>query len=109
MTVHTQKCPHIKRLDTERIVEVNWNVQEKHAYPVNIKVVCTDRKGVLTEVSSIISSFDINISYAQVATTDMIATCNFVIDVNDLQQLNKIFSAIRQLKVVKSIERVRKF
>lgn len=109
LTVHTQKCPHIKRLDTERIVEVNWNVQEKHAYPVNVKVVCTDRKGVLTEVSSTISSFDINISYAQVATTDMIATCNFVIDVNDLQQLNKIFSAIRQLKVVKSIERVRKF
>jgi GTP pyrophosphokinase len=109
LTVHTQKCPHIKRLDTERIVEVNWNVKEKHAYPVNIEVVCTDKKGVLTEVSSIISSFDINISYAQVATTDMIATCNFVIDVNDLQQLNKIFSAIRQLKVVKSIERVRKF
>jgi len=71
--------------------------------------VCADRKGVLTEVSSIISSFDINISYAQVATIDMIATCNFVIDVNDLQQLNKIFSAIRQLKVVKSIERVHKF
>jgi guanosine-3',5'-bis(diphosphate) 3'-pyrophosphohydrolase len=109
MMVHTQNCPYIKRMDTERIVEVNWSVQEKHAYPVNIKVVCTDSKGVLTEVSSIISSFDINISYAQVATTDMIATCNFVIDVNDLQQLNKIFSAIRQLKVVKSIERVRKF
>ena len=108
MTVHTQKCPHIIRLDAERIVEVNWNVKEKHAYPVNIKVVCADRKGVLTEVSSIISSFDVNISYAQVATTDMIATCHFVIDVNDLQQLNKIFSAIRQLKVVKSVERVRK-
>jgi guanosine-3',5'-bis(diphosphate) 3'-pyrophosphohydrolase len=108
ITVHTQNCPYIKRLDTERIVEVNWSVQGKHAYPVNIKVVCTDSKGVLTEVSSIISSFDINISYAQVATIDMIATCNFIIDVNDLHQLNKIFSAIRQLKVVKSVERVRK-
>ncbi len=108
ITVHTQNCPHLKRLDAERIVEVNWNVQEKHAYPVHMKVVCTDRKGVLTEVSSIISSFDINISYAQVATIDMIATCNFVIDVNDLNQLNKIFSAIRQLKFVKSVERVHK-
>lgn len=108
ITVHTQKCPHIKRMDAERIVDVNWNMQGKQAYPVNIRVVCTDRKGVLTEVSSIISSFDINISYAQIETTDMIATCNFVIDVNDLTQLNKIFSAIRQLKVVKSIERMRK-
>jgi (p)ppGpp synthetase, RelA/SpoT family len=107
ITVHTQNCPHIKRLDADRIVDVDWNVKEKHAYPVHIRVVCSDRKGVLTEVSSIISSFDINISSAQVETIDMIATCNFVIDVNDLHQLNKIFSAIRQLKFVKSIERMR--
>lgn len=108
ITVHTQKCPHIKRMDAERIVDVNWSMQGKYAYPVNIRVVCSDRKGVLTEVSSVISSFDINISYAQVATADMIATCNFVIDVMDLTQLNKVFSAIRQLKVVKSIERMSK-
>ncbi|HEX7415567.1 MAG TPA: ACT domain-containing protein, partial [Smithellaceae bacterium] len=98
-----------KRLDADRIVDVDWNVKEKHAYPVYIKVVCDDRKGVLTEVSSIISSFDINISYAQIETIDMIATCNFVIDVNDLHQLNKISSAIRQLKFVKSVERIRQY
>lgn len=107
ITVHTQNCPHLKRLDADRIVDVEWNMKEKHAYPVHIKVVCSDRKGVLTEVSSVISSFDINISYAQVETIDMIATCNFVIGVNDLYQLNQIFSAIRQLKFVKSIERMR--
>jgi GTP diphosphokinase / guanosine-3',5'-bis(diphosphate) 3'-diphosphatase len=108
ITVHTQNCPHLKRLDTERIVEVNWDVRQKHAYPVHIKVVCNDRKGVITEVSSVITSFDINISFAQVETTDMIANCIFVIDVYDTQQLNSIFSAIRQLKIVRSIERIRK-
>ncbi|MRR15085.1 MAG: bifunctional (p)ppGpp synthetase/guanosine-3',5'-bis(diphosphate) 3'-pyrophosphohydrolase [Deltaproteobacteria bacterium] len=108
ITVHTQNCPHLKRLDTERIVEVNWDVRQKHAYPVNIKVVCNDQKGVLTEVSSVITSFDVNISFAQVETTDMIANCLFVIDVYDLQQLSAIFSAIRQLKIVRSIERIRK-
>ena len=108
VTVHTKNCPHIKNLDVDRIVVVEWNAREKHAYPVHIKVVCGDRKGVLTEVSSTISSFDINISYAQVETTDLIATCHFVIDVNDLQQLNQVQAAIKQLKIVKSIERIRK-
>lgn len=108
ITVHTQNCMHLKRLDAERIVDVNWDVRQKHAYPVHIKVVCNDRKGVITEVSSVITSFDVNISYAQVETTDMIANCEFVIDVYDLQQLNAIFSAIRQLKIVRSIERIRK-
>jgi GTP pyrophosphokinase len=108
ITVHTQNCPHLKRLDAERIVEVNWDVRQKHAYPVHIKVICNDRKGVLTDVSSVITSFDINISYAQIETTDMIANCIFIIDVYDTQQLNSIFSAIRQLKIVRSIERIRK-
>jgi GTP pyrophosphokinase len=108
ITVHTRNCPHIKNLDLDRIVDVDWNVRDKHSYPVRIKVVCEDRKGVLTETSSTISSFDVNISYAQVETIDMIATCSFVIDVNDLQQLNQILLAIKQLKFVKSIERIRK-
>ncbi len=108
ITVHTQNCPHLQRLDAERIVDVNWDVRQKHAYPVHIKVVCADRKGVITEVSSVITSYDVNISYAQVETTDMIANCEFVIDVYDTQQLNAIFSAIRQLKIVRSIERIRK-
>ncbi len=108
MTVHTRNCPQVKNLDVDRTVEVNWDVREKHTYPVRIKVVCDDRKGILTEVSSIISSLDINISYAQVETNDLIATCTFVIDVNNLKQLNQIVVAIKQLKAVKSIERIRK-
>ncbi len=108
ITVHTRDCPHIKNLDPDRIVDVDWNVREKHTYPVRIKVVCDDRKGILTEVSSTISSFDVNISYAQVETVDLIATCDFVIDVNDLKQFNQIVMAIKQLKFVKSIERIRK-
>ncbi len=36
----------------------------------------------------------------------MIATCNFVIDVNDLHQLNQVVAAIRQLKFVKSVMRL---
>ncbi len=108
MMVHTRNCDHLKNLDLDRIVDVDWNVREKQTYPVQIKVVCDDRKGILTEVSSMISSFDVNISYAQVETHDLIATCNFVIDVNNLKQLNQIVLAIKQLKAVKSIERMRK-
>ena len=107
--VHTKNCPYIKKMDAERIVNVEWNVREEYNYPVHIKVVCDDLKGILTEVSSVISSFDINISYAQIETIDMVATCNFVIDINNLQQLNQVLSAIRQLKFVKSIERLRHF
>jgi GTP pyrophosphokinase len=107
--VHTNKCPYIKKMDSERIVNVQWSSREDNTYPVHIKVICEDIKGILTEVSSIISSFDVNISYAQVETINMIATCNFVIDISSLQQLNQILSAIKQLKFVRSIERLHHF
>jgi GTP pyrophosphokinase len=107
--VHTKNCPYMKKMDAERMVGVGWNAKEEYTYPVHIKVVCDDLKGILTEVSSVISAFDINISYAQIETVDMVATCNFVIDINSLQQLNQVLSAIRQLKFVKSIERLRHF
>lgn len=102
--VHSSSCPYIKRMDEERIVNVQWSGVEDHNYPVHIKVICDDIKGVLTEVSSVISSFDVNISYAQVETISLVATCNFVIDINSLPQLNQIMSAIKQLKFVKSAE-----
>jgi len=107
--VHTNKCPYIKKMDNDRIVDVQWNVREENTYPVHVKIICDDIRGVLTEVSSIISSFDINISYAQIETTDMVAICNFVIDINNLNQLNQVLAAIKQLKFVKSIERLRHF
>jgi GTP diphosphokinase / guanosine-3',5'-bis(diphosphate) 3'-diphosphatase len=107
--IHTNNCPYIKKMDAERIVNVQWSSRDEHTYPVHIKVVCDDIKGILTEVSSIISSFDVNISFAQVATVNMIATCNFIIDISSLQQLNQILSAIKQLKFVRSIERLHHF
>jgi len=102
--IHTNNCPHVKRMGAERIVNVQWNTKEENTYPVHIKVICDDIKGILTEVSSIISSFDVNISYAEVETINLIATCNFVIDINNLNQLNQILLAIKQLKFVKSVE-----
>ncbi|HPD56944.1 MAG TPA: bifunctional (p)ppGpp synthetase/guanosine-3',5'-bis(diphosphate) 3'-pyrophosphohydrolase [Smithellaceae bacterium] len=107
ITVHTRACPHLKKLDKERIVDVQWNLSQKGSYPVHVKVVGDDRKGVLTEISAVISSFDVNISYAEIETTNMIATANFIIDVNDLQQLNQVLSAIRQLSFVKAVVRLR--
>ncbi|HAR49181.1 GTP pyrophosphokinase [Smithella sp. SCADC] len=107
--VHTKNCPYIKKMGKERIVGIEWNAREENTYPVHIKIVCDDIKGVLTEVSSVISSFDINISYAQIETIGMVAICNFIIDINTLNQLNQVLAAIRQLKFVKSIERLRHF
>jgi GTP pyrophosphokinase len=110
VTVHTVNCSFVEGLDMERIVDVSWNIKEKQTYPVNMRVVCRDKKGLLAEVSTVISSLDINISHAEVDTrpADMQAILSFKVDVSDLQQFNQVSFAIKKLKSVISVERLRK-
>ncbi|MBN1382737.1 MAG: bifunctional (p)ppGpp synthetase/guanosine-3',5'-bis(diphosphate) 3'-pyrophosphohydrolase [Deltaproteobacteria bacterium] len=109
ISIHTTLCPKARDMDPERLVDVQWSIKEKHTYPVDMRVVCRDKKGILAEVSSVISSMDTNISRAEITTKpDIEAVLDFRIDVNDLNQFNQIVSGIKKLKDVIYVERVRK-
>jgi GTP pyrophosphokinase len=109
INVHATSCPNIEGMGTERFVSVNWNIKKKHTYPVNMRVLCRDKKGILAEISAVISSMDVNISHAEINTKPNIeAICDFVIDVQDLKQFNQIVAAIKKLDVVNSVERLKK-
>ena len=72
-------------------------------------MICKDKKGVIADVSSVISAMDINISHAEVETTpELQAICNFRIDVHDLKQFNQVVAAVKKVKCVISIERLKK-
>jgi len=108
INIHTAQCPHIQEFDSERVVDVQWSIREKHTYPVGERGVCKDQKGLVAELSAVISSMDINISHAEIDTRlhDMQAICDFKLDVNDLNQFNQIVAAIKKLKSVISVERI---
>ena len=108
ITIHTTQCPHIQEFDSDRLIDVQWNIKEKHSYPVGMRVICKDKKGLVAELSSIISSLDINISHAEIDTRqhDMQAICEFKLDVSDLIQFNAVVAAVKKLKSVISVERI---
>jgi len=98
----------VQDLDAERLLEVHWNVRDKQTFPVHMRVVCHDKKGLLAELSAGISALDINISHATVDTTpDKIAVCEFDLDVRDLKHFNEVVAVLKKLKSVISVERVR--
>ena len=109
VTIHTQNCPSIQDLDPERVVDVQWNVKEKTTYPVHLRVVTKDKKGLLADISAVISALDVNISHAEINTTpDLEATSDFNIEVKDLKQFSELTAALRKLKGVIAVERIRK-
>ncbi|MBN2568527.1 MAG: bifunctional (p)ppGpp synthetase/guanosine-3',5'-bis(diphosphate) 3'-pyrophosphohydrolase [Deltaproteobacteria bacterium] len=107
VSVHVSGCAKVKELDSERIVDVKWNVEKQHTHPVNIRIACRDKKGLLADMSNVIFSMGINISYLNLeATGDGYATCDFQIDVNNLNELNQVITGLKNLKNVMSVERI---
>ncbi len=111
LTVHTRDCHTVARglLDKERVVGVEWDVAEPAARPVKIAVyIGRDRPGLLAEISTAISSREGNITKAEITVTeDRKGINHFVVEVADLQQLQEIMGAIREVKDVIKVERVR--
>ncbi|HEX9126293.1 MAG TPA: TGS domain-containing protein, partial [Methylomirabilota bacterium] len=111
LTVHARDCMTVVKnvLDKERLLAVEWDGGEPAKRPVKIAVyIGRDRPGLLAEITAAISSRQGNIIKAEITVTDDGKGLNhFVIEVVDLQQLQGIMQAIRDVKDVMNVERVR--
>jgi GTP pyrophosphokinase len=111
LTVHARECLTVAKsvLDRERLIDVEWDVEEPAKRPVRIAVyIGNDRPGLLSEITGAISSRNGNITKAEVTVTDdRRGINNFVVEVADLRQLQDIMTAIRLVPDVMNVERVR--
>jgi GTP pyrophosphokinase len=96
-------------LEMVRLVAVDWEAGEPTKRPVRIAVyIGRDRPGLLAEITSAISSRQGNIIKAEITVTeDRKGLNHFVVEVDDLRQLQDIMQAIRDVKDIANVERVR--
>ncbi|HEV8309945.1 MAG TPA: bifunctional (p)ppGpp synthetase/guanosine-3',5'-bis(diphosphate) 3'-pyrophosphohydrolase [Methylomirabilota bacterium] len=111
ITVHTRDCQNLATglVDSERTVEVEWDVADKMPLPVKIAVfIGRDRPGLLADISTAISSRQVNIIKAEVTVTeDRKGINHFTVEVADLDQLQGVIGAIAAVKDVIGVERLR--
>lgn len=107
VTVHTTSCPRIMTEDGERRVDVEWDVSEDVVHPVKIQVLSFDKKGLLADISGVISQSEANILEAEVHTSlDKRAVSNFVIEVTDANHLNMVVASLKKLKNIIKVTRL---
>lgn len=107
ITIHKNDCPQLLDVDPLRRIDVEWDKSYKGFRPARILVTCADRPGMLTNITSSISSSDINISKAEIHSTDVEnAVGTFDLVVSDLEQLEGVIKSIKKVKGVISVERV---
>ena len=108
ITIHESDCPMVKEMDPERVIDAQWNVSEKQTFSAGIVVTCSDKKGLLSELSNVIYSLGVNTTYVNInATPSDSAICAFQLDVRDLKQLNMIIAELNKLKSVLHVKRIK--
>ena len=108
VTVHATDCPRVLETDPGRHIEVAWDLATKTSHAVKIRVYCSDIKGILSNITGAITKGEANIIRASAyATGDGRAVNTFEIDVNDVAHLGRVIDAVRKLKGVQRVERIR--
>jgi guanosine-3',5'-bis(diphosphate) 3'-pyrophosphohydrolase len=107
VTIHKSDCRHIADSEPERVVEVVWEPSDQDVYMARLRVVTSDKKGILADISAIMSQKDANILQADIQTTpDKKGISHFTIEVENYRQLQEIMGAIKKVKNVLLVERV---
>ncbi|MBW4619103.1 MAG: ACT domain-containing protein [Cyanosarcina radialis HA8281-LM2] len=105
-------CPNAENVEADRLVPVSWNPTITNAgrcstYPVSVQIEVLDRVGVFKDILSRLSDRNINVRKAQVKTeVGKPALIDLCIDLRDRQQLESIFTQIKQMSDVLNIRRV---
>jgi GTP pyrophosphokinase len=107
VTIHRRECAKAMELDPERRVDVSWASSAKVELPVAMRVVTSDRPGILANVSSTFTSAGVNIAEANCRTSpDGTAVNVFQFTVGDVTKLKSLMRSIRGLDGVIDVERV---
>jgi len=110
ISVHTVDCPNIEaeRYNQDRIVDIHWDEKVKVPRTVRIKITSEDVRGILAEMTGLISSKNINITHADIRTSsDSRAINNFEVEVEDADQLRNLLNSLSGLSGVISVERLK--
>ena len=108
VSVHRKDCVNVKDLLSEenRIIDVKWYEEAKENYNVTIEALANDRKGLLVDILNSIKETKANLMGVSTKTTkERIAIMDINIEVENIEELNKV---IRNIKKVDSVYEVRR-
>ena len=110
ITVHRSDCSSLPLLNKEsdRLVPVEWEVSRKDFFNVQLKVVGQDRKGLLKDMTESISKLNINMTSVDIKVKEAVATAIFIIQINNLKQLDRVIRIMSKVKSIDFVERAQR-
>ncbi len=111
VSVHSADCPNIETflLDPERKIKVTWTLDGKEAiYPIRLLVSTEDRKGILADITSAVSSAKTNIVNVNADTVDSrYGLVDMTVEISDVEHLDEVLNCVKSIQGVRDVERSR--
>jgi len=107
--IHRKQCRNLKlmmQMQSNRIVEVEWPLQNEVMFVSGITVSGTDRPGMLNDITQAIATYmNTNIRSVNIDSRDSMFEGTFLLYVTDTGHLERIVSRIRKIKGVTNVQR----
>lgn len=107
VTIHRMDCPNAMRVtDTERLIQVDWGIVEQ-TYPVPLQITAYDRQGLMSDISTVLSSEPVRLIDLSLTTRQHIVKVNLVLEVAGISELSRVLARLENLPNVIEATRVK--
>ncbi len=107
VTVHRADCINaVNAQDTARVVQVDWETDATHLYPVAIKIEAWDRQGLMRDIATVVAENRVNMSALEVHVyDDKTAVVSATVEIDSLAQLSRLMEKLEGVKDVHTVAR----
>lgn len=112
ISIHRADCEQLAELANahpERVVETSWGNQDHHAaYHVMIRVLASDRNGLLRDITTVLANEKISVTGVSSRSDNkrQTATMDLEIQLNNVEMLGKILTRLAALEDVIDVKRL---
>jgi GTP pyrophosphokinase len=110
LTIHRKDCPNLRNFpEPERLMPLDWSAEVGESYAATIRVVATDRAGLLRDIAEVITAEGINVTSAKLTTIkdDRTAQIDATLEIRSSDQLVRLLNRLERLPYVLSARRMR--
>jgi GTP pyrophosphokinase len=108
--IHRADCRNINRYrerDRERLVNVSWAGMSQQRYRAPVTITARDRAGLIRDIATVVSDAGVNMTSvsSSVSTGQEIALISATLEVESIEQMERLFLRLQRIKDVRHVER----
>ncbi|MFP3873011.1 MAG: bifunctional GTP diphosphokinase/guanosine-3',5'-bis pyrophosphate 3'-pyrophosphohydrolase [Thiohalophilus sp.] len=111
IVIHTEDCKNVAeyRNRPEKWIDVEWEQEIEGEFPIDIRMLVHNQRGVLATIAATISEMEANIENVSIEERDGLhSTLSFTVSVKNRQHLARIMLRLRKLDMVSRIHRLKR-